>query len=296
MERDEIIRAWLNEEPASGEVRATEDFATLEKMVNALAEHKAPEFPVEAELSRFHSHKPQGKQRSLLPRLWQVAAAVLVLVAIGWTARQFLSGAGTTETLTAAHETRALYLPDSSEVILNGNSKLSYHADSWAQHREVELEGEGYFRVRKGSQFEVKSPQGTVTVLGTQFDVFDRGAVRTVRCFEGRVGVSGPSETILEAGQGVTLAENVPQPITTHLSQPDWLGSQREIYSWPLRLVLEEIARVYTVTIHAESLDLSSRFTGKIPLKELESTLKIIAGSTGATYRIEKNEVYFMAK
>lgn len=63
-------------------------------------------------------------------------------------------------------------LPDSSVVWLNANSILRY-AKNFGPHREVQLEGEGYFDVHpeRESPFVVHTRQLTTRVLGTAFDV-----------------------------------------------------------------------------------------------------------------------------
>jgi ferric-dicitrate binding protein FerR (iron transport regulator) len=64
----------------------------------------------------------------------------------------------------------AVNLPDGSQVYLNRNSSVSY--DKNFNPRNIELEGEAFFSVVSGeTPFAVKTNQGEVDVLGTEFNV-----------------------------------------------------------------------------------------------------------------------------
>jgi len=64
-------------------------------------------------------------------------------------------------------------LPDGTEVILNAGSKLTYSTDYGKKLREVELSGEGYFKVAKikSKPFIVHTSKTSIEALGTEFNV-----------------------------------------------------------------------------------------------------------------------------
>jgi putative anti-sigma factor len=66
-----------------------------------------------------------------------------------------------------------IYLPDSTQVWLNSDSRLSYPARFTGNTREVTICGEGYFKVAKqeGKSFIVHTDRGSVIVWGTEFNV-----------------------------------------------------------------------------------------------------------------------------
>lgn len=66
-----------------------------------------------------------------------------------------------------------LKLPDGTQVWLNAASSLKYPVSFASSHREVELDGEGYFEVAKNpaAPFKVITPRQEITVLGTHFNV-----------------------------------------------------------------------------------------------------------------------------
>ena len=63
-------------------------------------------------------------------------------------------------------------LPDGTLVSLNAGSNLHYKSSFGMEHREVWLEGEGYFKVVKNAiPFIVKAKDVTIKALGTEFNV-----------------------------------------------------------------------------------------------------------------------------
>ena len=66
-----------------------------------------------------------------------------------------------------------IILPDKTEVWLNAGSKLTYSKDYGEELREVNLEGEGYFKVAKMPQkpFIVHTQRANIKALGTEFNV-----------------------------------------------------------------------------------------------------------------------------
>jgi transmembrane sensor len=85
-------------------------------------------------------------------------------------------------------------LPDGSEVCLNAGSKLSYTFDYGKKLREVNLVGEGYFKVAKQASkpFIVHTSGANIKALGTEFNVKaynDENVIETI-LVEGSVVVS----------------------------------------------------------------------------------------------------------
>lgn len=67
----------------------------------------------------------------------------------------------------------SVVLPDGSKVWLNAASSLKYPTAFSGKERQVELMGEGYFEIAqdKARPFSVKTPDQTVEVLGTHFNI-----------------------------------------------------------------------------------------------------------------------------
>lgn len=75
-----------------------------------------------------------------------------------------------TTNISSYNEKQSIHLPDGSIVLLNKNSTVRYNTSF--EDRSIELDGEAFFIVEKGKvPFVVTTPSGTVTVLGTAFNV-----------------------------------------------------------------------------------------------------------------------------
>ncbi len=117
-----------------------------------------------------------------------------------------------------------IVLPDGSEVWLNAGSKLTYLTDYGKEMRNVNLEGEGYFKVAKITEkpFIVHTVKANIKALGTEFNVKaypDENTIETI-LVEGSVVVdkigSGKSDKsdkengiILKPGQKVLIFKNL---------------------------------------------------------------------------------------
>lgn len=102
---------------------------------------------------------------------WRIAATVAFLVVAGsilyasWSVQQL--------SVQTAMETKTIELEDGSVVYLNEHSELQYAEDFGDCHRILQLKGEAFFEVNRNVDcpFVVETPQTSVTVLGTSFNV-----------------------------------------------------------------------------------------------------------------------------
>jgi len=187
-------------------------------------------------------------------------------------------------------------LPDGSSVTLNADSRLSYDAKTFEDQRILELSGEAFFEVEKGSSFKVQTQQGTVTVLGTSFNVFDRDALFAVTCETGKVAVeSGTDKVILSPG---LKADNSKGALTEELrdvASNAWIMGSYAFVENNFEAVLEEVERQFAVDI--SNPDLSGRlFTGEFDSKDLETTLTVICEPMGLDYSIDGESIVITIK
>ncbi len=143
---------------------------------------------------------PSASQKFSIKHSYRVAAAVLILAAAVMVFRY--KSIQTTTYQTAYGQTKAFSLPDSSSVLLNANSSLRY-SRHWNtdKPREVWLEGEAFFKVRKwhtpAQQTDASAPvkfivhvEGLdVEVMGTEFNVQYRHSTVQVVLNEGKIDV-----------------------------------------------------------------------------------------------------------
>ena len=122
--------------PATDEALSDRIFRRVEKGIDIIEE-----------ATEIHSVKSLSAK--VYYRLGAAAAAILLIVACTWLI-QFKTRNGEVFQYTAYNEIREFRLPDSSLVVLNGNSSVRY-SQSWkyGATRVVNLDGEAYFKVRK---------------------------------------------------------------------------------------------------------------------------------------------------
>jgi ferric-dicitrate binding protein FerR (iron transport regulator) len=148
---------------------------------------------------------------------WQIAAAVVFVVAVGMLMLHRFNQNALTTQRTSFGKQKEIVLPDQSVVILNGNSSVRYAA-AWntEKAREVWLEGEAYFSVQhtqNHQKFIVHTHDGfQVEVLGTKFSVNNRKKATSVVLQEGKVKVSDASSTyIMQPGEMVSILHKNPE-------------------------------------------------------------------------------------
>ncbi|MDJ1504403.1 FecR family protein [Xanthocytophaga agilis] len=135
------------------------------------------------------------RSQSSLQSGWLKMAAVFIgFLVIAGVAIFFYSRWSMVQYATDFGKTQKFILPDGSEVVLNGNSQISFSKDWTAmQDREVWIQGEAFFHVAKQKthsgyrKFIVHTSNVAVEVLGTQFDVNNRRELTRVVLSEGSV-------------------------------------------------------------------------------------------------------------
>ncbi len=175
-----------------------------------------------------------------------------------------------------------IYLPDNSVVSLNAQSTISYKPLMWRFARTVEFEGEAYFDVAKGKQFEVISARGKTVVLGTTFNIYSRNSDYQVTCITGKVKVvelTANREVTLNPGQQAAFngksALAVNSGIDTDLTL-SWLDNKLSFTSAPLGKVFEEIGRQYGVIVNIPE-GLENTYTGTfIKDNSVENVLNLV--------------------
>ncbi len=174
-------------------------------------------------------------------------------------------------------------LPDKSEVQINACSKIYFSRFWLLNKREVNFEGEAFFKVRKGKTFTVNTfSLNRIEVLGTQFNVYARNNNLKVTCFEGKVKIvssKGQSKEI-PAGFESRLVNDVidiSQYSHNTLQKPLWTNGEFYFEATPLSEVIAEVMRQYPVKIKTTNFDPAKRFyTGYFTNKNLIQALELI--------------------
>lgn len=286
--KEHLIQKWLNGELNDAELQAFKELPEYEsytKLSETAKLFKDTSYNVELELEKLNTVIKDRKQQPKEPvkviqmpwikPLLRVAAIFIIGLTVYYSP---IYSDNATVVKTLASNTTTIELPDNSEVKLNASSSIKYSKKKWKKNREVNLVGEAYFKVEKGSQFDVVTWLGKVSVLGTQFNVKQRVNYFEVICYEGLVSVSYKGKDIkLPAGKSFKIIDGKIVEGQTKDNVPSWV--QKSISSFksvPYGEVIKEFERQYNVVIETNNIDTTQLFTGSFTNKDKELALKSI--------------------
>ena len=291
MNREDLIKKWLDhnlnlEEQTAFE--ALDDYEDLVKLSKSLKGFKAPGYKEEPEFKNIKTLLKSKSNSNWLRPLLKVAAVLL----FGLSVFYYNSKLNTTIETLVAQQT-IIELPDASKVELNALSNLTYNKSKWDKKRQVILDGEAFFRVAKGAKFDVKTNQGIVSVLGTEFNVKQRENYFEVTCFEGLVAVTYNKNTVkLKPGNRFAVIDGeIIANEKENKTQPSWTKSESAFTNRPFKFVINEFQRHYNIKIETNKVDTELLFTGGFPHKDIDLALKSITLPLGITYSKTKTVI-----
>lgn len=226
---------------------------------------------------------------------WAMAAAAVVILCVSLIT---ILNPSNTEFKTGFGEQRLLALADGTEVVLNAKSSISYNESDWEDERTVNLDGEAYFKVKKGSTFTVITQRGSVEVLGTEFNVNIKDDFFEVVCYEGSVKVSQfGNETILMPNDNIRKVNgNNIETWQTTFNKPNWIAGESTFRSVPLKYVISALENQYNITFKTDLIDNAMLFSGSFTHTNLNKALQTVFGALEITYNEkEKNVITLMS-
>jgi ferric-dicitrate binding protein FerR (iron transport regulator) len=265
---------WLEQHP--GKQKSIEEAKLI---VKALASAPAIQLPHDEQNELWdkihHSIRQRGHtavRRSNAFVRWSLAAAAVLALTI-WInttkGEKFVAWQG---------EQIKVELPESSHVTVNAGSTVSYKRD-FKSRRTVKLEGEAFFEVEPGSTFRVITDHGSVTVLGTSFNVISREGRFEVTCYTGKVKVKNTQnrDALITAGEKITQTGTSLQKETVpEASSPLWMEGKFIFDNAPLRQVADELERQFDIRIRMNRHLHEKRFTGSFEKGDVEKALYVV--------------------
>lgn len=215
-------------------------------------------------------------------KAWLVAASVLIVSFIGLYA--VFTDQSPKVLLQTYADSGEITLKDGSEVILRPYStltELSYSGDQ----QEYSLDGEGFFSVVKNAdrEFKVTAGNGTVTVLGTRFNLsswdehtevyLEEGSVR----FESAVTSSGvilqPGESAQTIGRGAVIRNEQADAREYN----DWRNNQLIFTNKEVSSIIAELEQHFNIVIRVPDALQSVTLSGGLTLDSPEQSLEYLA-------------------
>ncbi|NJB37295.1 FecR family protein [Croceivirga sp. JEA036] len=298
--QENYLAKWLNNELTDEELeafKATAEYAQYQKIKETTDKLSPPEFDIDQAWMQLNSQRTEKAPKvitlSPFKKFLRVAAVAAVLIVGSY----FYLGTLNTQVTTQMAERTELTLPDNSEIILNADSKVTYNKKNWDNERNVELEGEAFFKVAKGKKFTVATDLGDVAVLGTQFNVQQRDDYFKVTCFEGLVQVSYKDQILkLPAGHSFAVVNGSITKQSTTATQPSWMQNESTFNSVPLKYVLAEFERQYDFKVETKNVDTEQLFTGTFSNSDFNVALESISTPLQLKYTVGTLNVVFYAE
>ena len=190
-------------------------------------------------------------------------------------------------------EEKSILLSDGTEVILNSESELTYNRSYNKNNRSVHLIGEAYFSVQKGNiPFNVLTPHGKISVLGTSFNIRARIDGFEVGVNDGEVQVSNENSLLnLSKGQLIDVESeffnsNIIQIPTDQY--PDWLNQKFYCNETTLESLCLEIERTFDIKINFTNPNLKDlTITGVIEASDLDNVLQTVSILTKHKFKLD---------
>ena len=245
-----------------------------------------------------------------LSALWRYAAVVAIIIAVGcisyWQGEVNVKDTFADISVEAPLGSKTkLYLPDGTLVWLNAGSRMTYSQGFGVDNRKVELEGEGYFEVKRNEKipFFVKTKDLQLQVLGTKFNFRDYPEDHevVVSLLEGKVGLNNllreekeavlsPDErAVLNKANGFLTVESV-----TASNASQWTDGYLFFDEELLSDIAKELERSYNVKIHIANDSLKTfRFYGNFVRREqnIQEVLEALASTEKMQYKIEERNI-----
>lgn len=260
----------------------------------------------------WHKINKRITTQKLSGRQWmqktKYAAAAVAILLVGLSVSQLITGKKNnqiqkqyTDIITPMGQKTMVILPDSSCVWLNSGSSLKYDGNFNIKDREVILEGEAYFEVKKNKskRFRVKTGILNVDVYGTAFNIKNHNCddFQEITVSEGRVGISDKTREIKQLTRGeqalldkktnkIKYSQNIPEIVYA------WKNNELIFDNTPLEEAIKYLERWYGVNISIDTAMLGKHsYTFKVKTESFREMLEMMKVVTPLEYEINGKDV-----
>jgi transmembrane sensor len=227
-----------------------------------------------------------------------IAAAIALLLMAGIffiTPKYFTNQSTQLCYTTQGSETLEVQLTDGSKVTLNGNSKLVVESGFNKEHRNVTLQGEGFFSVSKSKNlsFSVKTGKVFTTVLGTQFNIDAYNPIYTsVFVAEGKVNVLFQNKviaTLIQNEKTLVSQQNgaVLNDEPKRLDLASWKDAIETYDNIPLSKLIERLENISGLKIQYPIELKNELINTTLYLNDIPKSLEILSQTLEADLQIK---------
>ncbi|MGV8091570.1 MAG: FecR family protein [Mangrovibacterium sp.] len=278
--------------------------------LSAGVENNPDGFDIKRAIRQFRIKTGLSERKKLEIRLYPLiryAAVLLFAIALPFSyyfgKKASLKNDDTTTITCASGDRTSIILPDSSKVILNSGSRLTFNNNFKNGSRSLYLDGEGYFSVRKDTHnpFRIKTSGIEVEVLGTEFNLkaySDEGTISTT-LVTGSLKVIGNNRSIiLQPNQKLIFRQGSHEmsmaQMTDLLTETGWKDGRLVFRNQSLEELELKLERWFDVEIEfADEQVKSRRFTGILDRESILEVISYFGRSRYVAYKIKDNVVTF---
>lgn len=209
-------------------------------------------------------------------------------------------------------ETKEVILPDSSKVVLNANSSITYKDDRDKSLREVWLKGEAFFDVKHiedGNKiplkFIVHAKDVNVQVVGTQFNINNiDGAKTEVLLTRGKVILSVPGKSIYPVTMSphdLVRYNNKTNKVKVDKVSPTnyiaWLDRKYVLEKKTLEDISKDLYKFYGCSIAFKDMEMrKQQLSGTLELQDQETLIKTLSALLGVSVKKTGNQIIIGSK
>jgi transmembrane sensor len=199
---------------------------------------------------------------------------------------------------------KTVWLPDSSEVVLNANSSIRFNTSSTSNKREVWITGEAFFKVRhiniagKAQPFAVYAGDAVIEVLGTEFNVKNVNNSTSVLLQQGKVRFSIPashSQTIMQPNDYCQY-DAAQEKIITRVANPAlftaWMEKKYRFQKAAVQEVCETLKEYFGYEFIIRKPQLATQaVSGTLELQNEQVMLQVLSELLNAKVSKQGNQV-----
>lgn len=306
---NQLFYRWL----ADGKHENEKDEALWNIYLEARREGNTPDLDKSLEQWRKNCNIiPIPSQKKSFMRIWQSAAAVLLMVSISLGYLLYTMDKNESDLVQLfipTSQMKTIILPDGSQVQMNSMSTLLYPQQFTGKNRSVFLIGEANFKVKsnKKKPFIVKTNDFQVTALGTEFNVAAYAGETNVYAtlIEGSVLVEYDNLTkkkVLLPNEQLSYNKDSRQATLNYPQMEDvtaWQRGELVFRQMSLPDIITILERKYDYqfiySLHSLKKDrYSFQFRKHAPLSDVMDVIVDVAG--GLSFKIQGDKCYIKQK
>lgn len=308
MATEEEMRAVLQWKESSSENAQTICEIEQALVISDLA-LSAGNFDKKAAWDKINKRRETRNSRQRTLTVIGYAASVIIAIGVSWFASQFYFNRNISKTNvieTPAGSRTMITMEDGTKIWMNAKSKVTYPSHFSGKSREIEMEGEAYFEVKKDKKrpFRIKTAEINIEVLGTSFNVksYPEEKRITTTLVEGKVAIwrsGNQSHRVDLSPLQKAIYNRTNQSINKsdisaeHLNGiTGWMNNKMIFENETFGSIAVKLERSYNAEIVFEDPEISKhRFSGTFEGMSIEQALNALQYASEFKYEIKKNRI-----